>query len=156
MVLGAVAASSLSAQANAGHPDLSGIWVMDPARSDSSSFTPAGAVYVVTQGGDTLAVDRRILATTGDTIVSHMVWGWDGATWTNTLPLIGTDVETRATASWHGDTLVVHSTAMAGGSQLVQDDGWMLAADGTLRIHRMATYAGRSLGSPTLVFVRRR
>ncbi len=155
MVLGAVAASSLGAQASA-HPDFSGVWVLDHARSDASSFTPSGAVYTVRQSADSMVVDREILATTGDTIVSHMTWGWDGRTWKNTLPLIGSAVETSSTASWQGDTLVVRSSAMAQGSELVQVDWWTRDRDGTLRIRRDASYGGSPIGSPTWVFVRRR
>ncbi len=154
MVLCAVAASSLRAQAVA-HPDLSGVWVLDHARSDASSFTPSGAVYTVRQSGDSVVVDRRTFATNGDTIPSHMVWGWGGREWKNTLPLIGTEVETTSTAAWQGDTLVVRSTAMAQGSELVQVDSWVLARDGTLRIRREATYGGTPIGSPTFVFERR-
>ncbi len=154
MVLGAVAASSLRAQA-AAHPDLSGVWVLDHDRSDASSFTPAGAVYTVQQSGDSMMVDRRIFATTGDTIASHMTWAWDGREWKNTLPLIGTAVETTSTAAWQGDTLVVRSAATAQGSELVQVDSWVLGRDGTLRIRREATFGGSPIGSPTWVFVRR-
>ena len=51
--------------------------------------------------------------------------------------------------------MVVHTTSHPGDADLVQVDTWTLGADGKeLRIKREATYAGRLMGSPTLVFVK--
>jgi hypothetical protein len=51
--------------------------------------------------------------------------------------------------------MVVHTSSHPGDADLAQTDTWTLSADGKeLRIKREAAYGGRSMGSPTLVFVR--
>jgi len=54
--------------------DFSGIWVLDYARSDSSSYTPSSATYAVVQAGDSMIVDR-----TTPNGKSHTVYGLDGS-----------------------------------------------------------------------------
>ncbi|HEY4100686.1 MAG TPA: hypothetical protein VGM20_07395 [Gemmatimonadales bacterium] len=136
----------------ASHPDLSGTWILDVARSDSSSFTPKSATYVVTQAADSIIVDRE----TSGTGKQHAVYALDGTPRVNTLRLIGTSTEATSKVEWIGDTLVVHTTSRPEDADLVQIDRWSLGANGTeLRIHREAVYAGQSMGSPTLVFGRK-
>jgi len=147
---GAIAFSSLAAQVS--HPDLSGTWILDHARSDSSSFTPASATFVVRQLGDSMVLDRD----TPGTGHMHLIYTFDGSARVNTLRLVDTAVAATSTAEWHADTLVVHTTSEAGGGSLVQRDSWWLGPEAaTLRIRREATYEGAPIGSPTLVFVRR-
>ncbi len=51
---------------------------------------------------------------------------------------------------------MVHTTSKPDGGDLVQTDTWTLAPDGkTLRIRREASYNGKAMGAPTLVFVKR-
>jgi hypothetical protein len=134
------------------HPDLSGTWVLDVAHSDSSSFTPKSATYVVMQTADSIILDRE----TSGTGKQHAVYALDGTPRINPLRLIGTSTDATTRTEWVGDTLVVHTTSRPEDADLVQTDRWSLAANGTqLRIHREAMYAGQSIGSPTLVFVRK-
>jgi hypothetical protein len=153
MVFVAVAtvATSSSAQSPARHPDFSGTWILDAARSDSSSFTPKSATWVVVQRGDSLVLDRE----SPGTGKQHAVYALDGTPRTNTLRLVGTSTAATSLVSWHGDSLMVHTTSRPQDADLVQTDTWMLNAAGTgLRIKREAAYAGQSMGSPTLVFVK--
>jgi hypothetical protein len=149
VVFVAIAASSLAAQG--GHPSFSGTWILDTARSDKSSFTPQSATYHVTQLGDSLILDRE----TAGTGKAHMVYELTGKPRTNTLPLIGLSTAATSTVSWHGDSLVVHTLSHPQDADLVQTDIWVLANGGReLRLKRDAVYAGSSMGSPTLVFIK--
>ena len=125
--------------------------MLDASRSDSSSFTPKSATYAIVQRGDSIVVDRE----TPGTGKSHTVYGLDGKPRKNTLRLVGSETEAVSTVTWSGAAFVVHTGSHPGDAELVQVDTWMLSADGKeLRIKREATYVGRAMGSPTLVFVK--
>jgi hypothetical protein len=131
---------------------LSGTWVLDYARSDSSSYTPKSATYQVVEQGDSMVVDRET-PNTGRTLTVYLL---DGHARKNTLRLVGTATEATSMATWQHDSLIVNTTSMPGDKPLIQRDTWTLGADGrTLRIHREARYDGRAMESPTLVFARR-
>lgn len=146
-----VAIAYLPAQARGAHPDFTGTWVLDYARSDSSSYTPKSATYAVTQQGDSMIVDRETPGT-GRTITVYLL---NGHARKNTLRLVGTATEATSLTTWRHDSLIVNTTSMPADKPLVQRDTWTLDADGrTLRIHREARYDGRAMESPTLVFTR--
>jgi hypothetical protein len=85
-----------------------------------------------------------------------MVYGFDGKSWKNSLPLVGQMVDQQTTLSWEDGALVLRSTSQANDAELVQVDRWTLSADGkTLSIKRQATYAGNAIGSPKWVFVKK-
>ena len=133
-------------------PDFSGVWVLDYAHSDSSSFTPKSATYVVVQHGDSMVLDRES-PMAGK---SHAVYSLNGTPRKNTLVLVGSETESTSTALWITDTLVIHTTSHPDDADLLQTDRWTLGADGKgLSIRREANYGGRSMGSPTLRFVRK-
>jgi hypothetical protein len=150
-ILGSAAISLLSAQTAPVHPDFSGTWVLDAARSDSSSFTPKSATWAVLQAGDSIILDRE----SPGAGKQHAVYALDGSPRSFTLRLVGSGTEAVSTVAWTGRAMVVHTTSHPGDADLVQADTWALSADGKeLRIKREATYAGRLMGSPTLVFVK--
>jgi hypothetical protein len=151
LVLSAVAISFAHAHSTPAHPDFSGVWVMDASRSDSSSFTPKSATWIVQEQGDSLILDRE----SPGTGKQHAVYALSGASRKNTLRLVGSGTEATSVVSWNAATMVVHTTSRPGDADLVQTDSWTLSADGAeLRIHREASYAGKAMGSPTLVFVK--
>lgn len=147
--------ASLAAQSPS-HPNFTGTWVMDVAKSGASSFTPTASTYTVVHVGDTLMVDRATTSTNGDLVKAHMRYVVDGGVWKNMLPLVGQSLEASSVLRWAGDTLVIRSTSKNGDDELVQVDRWTLAADGaTLTMARSAVYAGNPIGSPTWVFAKR-
>lgn len=151
-ILSAVAVSFVRAQTPS-HPNFSGTWVMDLARSGQSSFTPKSTTYAVAHHGDTLVVDRETLGTNDQVTKAHMVYAIDGKAWKNMLPLVGQTLESSSVLSWEGDALVIRSTSRNGEDTLLQVDTWTLSADGkTLTMKREASYAGNPIGSPTWVF----
>jgi hypothetical protein len=147
----AAALSVASAQSVAARPNFTGVWVLDVARSDSSSFTPKSATWTVMQQGDSIILDRET-----PTIKQHAVYALNGTPRKNTLRLVGTEAEATSTVSWNDAVMVVHTTSHPGEIDLVQNDTWTLSADGKeLRIRREAASAGNAIGSPTLVFLKK-
>ncbi len=145
----AVAISFAAAQSMA-HPDFSGVWVLDYARSDSSSFTPKSGTWTVVQRGDSLMLDR--VSPNGR---QQAVYSLTGTPRKFTLRLVGTETEATSTVAWRGAAMVVHTTSHPTDAELVQTDTWILSADGKeLRIKREAANGGVSMGSPTLVFTK--
>lgn len=148
----AAAISVLPAQVAAAHADFTGVWVLDASRSDSSSFTPRSATWAVVQAGDSLILDRE----SPGAGKQHAVYALDGSSRSFTLRLVGSGTEATSTVSWRGDSMTVHTTSHPGDNDLVQNDTWVLGADGKeLRIRREATYGGNRMGAPVLVFVRK-
>jgi hypothetical protein len=151
-LIAVAAASPLAAQQR---PDFTGTWVLDTARSEHSTFNPLGTTYAVRQHGDSLVVDRTVISATNGTTQTHSVYGFDGKPWSNTLRLVGQETTASSVLSWRGDTLVIHSTSSPGGQELVQDDRWVLGADGTtLTMVREASYGGQVIGTPRWLLVR--
>lgn len=143
-------AFSLTAQAAVLHPDFSGVWIFDAARSDSSTFTPKSATWGVVQRGDSIVLDR----TSPGTGPQHAVYRLDGTPRTNTLRLVGSGTTAESVVSWSGDTMSVRTVSHPGDGELVQVDHWWLRNAGELRIRREAAYQGSSMGAPTFVFTR--
>jgi hypothetical protein len=144
----AVAISFAGAQVRT---DYSGTWILDVARSDSSTFTPRTATWTVVQRGDSIILDR----TTSGNVPQHAVYALDGMPRTSTLHLIGVSSDATSTVSWSGAVMVVRTTSRPGDDDLVQTDSWTLSPGGKeLRVKRQAVYGGAAMGSPTFVFVK--
>ena len=141
---------ALAAQSTGRHPDFTGVWVLDLARSESSSFNPKAATFTVMQHGDSLVVDRETASITGDMVKTHSVYGIDGKPWTNILRLVGQETTATSVLSWSGDSLVIRTTSTPGDKELLQVDAWTLSPDGrTMRMKRSATYDNQPVGAPT-------
>ncbi len=150
-ILCATAIAAAQAQGRTNHPDFSGTWVLDYARSDSSSYTPKSATYWLAQQGDSLIVDRETVMS-GKT---RSVYLLNGHARKNMLRLVGTEAEATSLVTWRGDSLVVNTSSMPAGKPLIQRDTWTVSADRmTLRIHRESRYDGHAMESPTLVLVK--
>ena len=153
-LLASVAISSVRGQVPT-HPDFSGTWLMDTARSEKSSFNPAGMFYRIVQTGTSLVIDRASTSASGAVTNTHMVIGTEGKPWPNPLKLVGQEVEAMSTVTWLRDTLMIRTTSTPGDKTLLQVDKWMLSADGsTLMMRREATYDGAPIGAPMWVFGR--
>ncbi len=152
-LLWAVAFSSAKAQAALARANFTGAWNFDAAKSGASTFNPASGFYVVRQTTDSFIIDRETTGTTGTVTKAHMVYGFDGKPWKNSLPLVGQMVEQTSVVTWENGSMVIRSRSQAGDAELVQVDIWTLAADGkSFSIKREASYDGNPIGSPTSVF----
>ncbi len=147
--LASVAISSVRGQAT--HTNFAGTWLLDYARSDSSSFTPKSATWTVIQQGDSIVLNRE--SPSGK---QQAIYALNGTPHKFTLRLIGTETEATSTVTWTGSVMVVHTVSHPGDTDLVQNDTWALSADGKeLRVKREANSPGMGLGAPTFVFVRK-
>ena len=154
-VVSAAAISTASAQA--AHPNFAGNWVMDVSKSQGSGSMPSAATWTIVQHGDTLISDREATVEGVGAVKSHMVVGFDGKSWKNSItqPGIG-DVEVGMTASWDKTTLVVTMTGTMQETEFVQTGRWTLSADGkSLEVHTSVTVGGEEVQSATTVWARK-
>ena len=147
---------ALHAQAVA-RPNFSGTWVLDAAKSQSSGTLPSAATWTIVQHGDTLITDRESTIEGAGAVKSHMVVGFDGKSWKNSInqPGIG-DVEVSMIASWDKTTLVVTMTGSMQETEFVQAGRWTLSADGkSLEVRTSVTVGGEEVQSATTVWTRK-
>jgi hypothetical protein len=127
LLLQLAAVSSLAAQSS--RHDLSGIWVLDIAKSSfGGSPAPAGDSMVVTRSGGMYQIDQYTIISQGP---QHMTSQWpvgDGQV-TNEIPEQGATTHSRITmrgdtAMFSGDiTVQGQAIATESGSQFVSADG---------------------------------
>ena len=142
------------AAAQSAHPDLSGTWVMDPAKSEQGPLTPQAMTYTVKQSGNTLVVGRNV-TTQQSASSSTLTYGLDGKVWKNTFTQDGIEIHASSTLSWDGPTLVIHTTLQLPDQSTDQTDRWTLGPDGkTLLVSRHVEVTGQELNGK-LTFVRK-
>ncbi len=152
LVLVAMVSTRATAQA---HPDFSGVWVLDASKTvvDGQLGAPTSATYTIRVHGDSIISDRVAETAETGTIKSHIVWGTDGKTWKNTIPVNGADTEISSVLSWQGDKLVVKTTLTVQETPVEQLDQWSMGSDGkTITMQRSISAMGQELGSSTLSF----
>jgi hypothetical protein len=136
------APAAAAATTSAGtHPDLSGTWKLDIAKSDfGAGQPPASQVDTIVMNGTSCKVttDQKG-GFMGDTNYSES-FTTDGkeSTWSG---MGGSEV--KGTAQWEGSTLVVNAKTSFQGSDVTIKDSYTLAADGTLHL---TSHAGTSMG----------
>jgi hypothetical protein len=137
------------------HPDFSGTWVLDVARSDAAQSTPTAATYQVRQQHDTITYDRAASSLRGETS-SHVVLGTDGKPWKNVVAQNGADVTTTSIVSWVRDTLVIQSSGEMNASTVDTYERWSIAADRrSLLMFREVSVNGQVYASTNLWFNRK-
>jgi hypothetical protein len=128
-VLATFAVVSAGAQTPAPHPDFSGTWVMDSAKSPGPMM-PLAATYVIEQRGDTVRIKRDTRTMQG-AFSASLVYGIDGKAWKNSITQAGMPVDVSSVLTWEGSTLVITSTINANGQDIHQVETWSLDATGT-------------------------
>ncbi len=140
--------------AQAAHPNFSGVWVMDRARSDTGQLTPTSMTLTIQQSGNSLTVDREIL-NSGVNTKSRMVWGTDGNVWKNKATMGGQSIDVSSVLTWAGPRLTIRSSAKTAAGDAVQTDLWALGPDGkSLMVHRSANLPGTQMAA-NLVLVKK-
>ncbi len=121
-----VLAAALMAQ---GHkPNFSGVWKMDPGRSDYGVMEAPQAVtrkIVHEEPNVTMVVNQK--SSRGD-MTSEFKYATDGKEYVNKTRL----GDTRSTLKWDGDTLVLSTTRTVMGREVLITDHWSLSADGKI------------------------
>ena len=131
-----VAATLLGITAQAAPPSLAGDWKMNLAKSNFGSFpAPLGTTRKITQDGVKLAMTIVQKGTQGE-VTSQLAYTTDGKPVTNKVQ----GGESKGSAQWIGDKLMIESSREVQGATLTQKDIWTLSADGkTLTIDSHVT-----------------
>ena len=137
------------------HPDFSGVWVLEASKTvvDGQLGAPTSATYTIRVHGDSVISDRVAETAQTGTIKSHTVWGTDGKTWKNIIPINGADTEVSSVLSWDKETLVIKTTLTIQETPIDQLDQWTLSTDGkTLAMKRSISAMGQEIGASTMFF----
>lgn len=148
-VLATVAAGPVAAQS---HPDFSGKWVLDPAKSQGPMI-PKSMELTVTQTEKLLTIERNAAGPSGS-MKTTLVYQLDGSMSTNTVGANGMSMDLNSKAAWTGDTLVIDTTApqMQGGMKQVER--WSVEGGGKqLTVRGDISIAGQS-ASATMVYTK--
>lgn len=153
--------SSAAAQNAGGHPDFSGTWTLDRAKSDFGPFSESPVVraevtLVVAHAGPELKISRRERRE-GQERTTELAYYTDGRGELNpsTLGRVGVKSETR----WDGDKIVATSKLTRRGAdgkeaKLETTDLWQLSRDG--RVLTQTTTISFGGGKQTVKQVYRR
>ena len=139
--------------AQAAHPDFSGTWVLDPAKTvvDGQMEAPTAVTSVVVQVGDSLSVDQKVTGSFGEQALKK-VWKVDGKAWANAFSYQGVAMTLSTTLRWNGAVLTMHTTSDYQGNAIDQSETWTLSADGkTLTDSTSTSVNGDYYASLTLV-----
>ena len=133
------------------HPDFTGTWTLDPAKSEGP-MSPTSATLKVTQDEKSMKVERTTTAM-GMTRSGTATYALDGSPSKNTVNANGQNVDFNSTAAWADDVLVIKTTADFGGSAFSGTERYSLSDDKkTLVIASDASIGGQSVtGKQTFV-----
>ena len=103
-------------------PNFSGSWMLNLSKSQYGRF-PAPEVMLrsVAYSGGVLTMSTYQKGAQGD-VTTDLKYSTDGRPSVNG--------ESRGTARWQGDTLIIESSRQAQGATLTQRDQWTLSPDG--------------------------
>jgi hypothetical protein len=126
VVLAMAATAGLSLAAD--HPNFSGDWTMDAAKSDPGPIpAPASMTRKVAQGDPAITVvEAQVGGPQGD-VNSTSKYSADGTETANTM--MGA-VPTKSTAKWDGSNLLIVTKADFQGMEITINSKWSLSADG--------------------------
>jgi hypothetical protein len=110
----------------AANPDFSGSWKLNPAKSNFGSFpAPQSIARQIVQKGAKLSMTSVQKGAQGE-VTSEFVYTTDGKPVTNKSK----GGESKGSAQWIGDKLMIESSRDVQGATLTQKDIWTLSPDG--------------------------
>jgi hypothetical protein len=131
-----------TAQAKA-HPDFTGTWVMDTARTPRAGMATTALSYTVKQTPTMLTMDRKVETAQGSA-GGTLNYNLDGSPTPNHVSQGGQELSASSTMTWAADTLVLSSDITAGERTVHQVDRWVLAPGGKeLTISRRIDMGGQ-------------
>jgi hypothetical protein len=136
------------------HPDLSGTWVLDPAKTtvDGQIPAPAAASYTITVHGDTMTVDQQTTTEVGP-VAMKKIWAADGKAWSNVMTYAGNDLQLSSVLSWKENVLNVQTSTDVQGTPVQQVETWTPSSDGKMLTIVITTNVdGAYYAAMTLVF----
>ena len=115
----------VSRSVHAQYPDFSGNWKLNPARSNFGSFpAPLAITRKIAQDGVKLSMTIVQTGPQGET-TSQFTYTTDGKPVTNKVQ----GGESKGSAQWIGDKLMIESSREVQGAVLTQKDIWTLSPD---------------------------
>ena len=137
LALALASVSSLPAQTT--HPDFSGTWLLDSAKSQAPTL-PATSTLSVTQSDKLLTIEQTSSSAMGSR-TTKLVYRIDGSPSKNTFPAPGGgSIDFNSNVDWSGQTLVITTTAdLNGGFKQVErwtvsDGGKQLVVNGDIAV----------------------
>lgn len=119
-----ILAGSVSA---AGHPDFSGEWKLNLAKSDfGERAAPISSIMKIEHKDPALRVTRTLTTSNGE-LTTETAYGTDGKETTNKLPGGG---EMKSTGKWEGSALLIATPITLNGNKLAIKWQWTLSQDG--------------------------
>jgi len=133
------------------HPDFTGAWTLDPAKSEGPMIPTSGTLKV-TQDEKSMKVERTTTAM-GMTRSGTAIYALDGSPSKNTVSANGQSIDFNSTAEWSDNVLVIKTTADVGGGAFAGTERYSLSDDKkTLVIASDASIGGQSVtGKQTFV-----
>lgn len=132
------------------HPDLSGTWNLDVAKSNfGQGQPPASEVDTITESGDTIKiVDAQKGGMMGDTNTTEtFTTNGQPSTWSG----MGNSKVT-GTANWQGDKLVVNAKTSFQGSPVTLKETYSVSTDGKTLTHVLHAQTGMGNFDSTSVY----
>jgi hypothetical protein len=130
------------ARAQATHPDYSGTYVLDPAKSDGQ-MVPQKMTLKIAQTPAGLTVDRTQTNQMGES-TSQMKYALDGSASKNTLNMGGNSIDVSTVVTWEGASPVLTSAMKFGENDAQSVEKWSLSDGGkTLSIERKVNAGGQ-------------
>jgi hypothetical protein len=118
----------LAVTAHAAPPNLSGEWRLNVAKSNYGSFpAPQSLVRKIIHSGANLSLSSLQKGAQGE-VTSQYNYPTDGKEVTNKVQ----GGESKGSAQWIGDKLMIESAREVQGATLKQKEIWSLSADGKL------------------------
>jgi hypothetical protein len=116
---------SMGGVVRAASPNFSGDWKLNPAKSNFGSFpAPQSATRKIVQDGVKLSLTTVQKGAKGD-VTGEFAYTTDGKPVTNH----SATGETKGSAQWIGDKLMIESSRDVQGATLSQKDIWTLSPD---------------------------
>lgn len=118
----------LGGAARAATPNFSGEWAFNAAKSDFGKFpAPQSITRKIVQQGANLSITSVQKGSQGE-VTTELVYTTDGKQVTNKAQ----GGESKGSAQWIGDKLMIESSREVQGATLTQKDIWTLSPDGKL------------------------
>ncbi len=128
-------ALAVPAAAQQSHPDFSGDWTLDAAHSELPPMgAPPSMTMHVAQTDKALTMQRAVQSEQMGNSNNTMTFALDTSTSKNSMSSQGMTLEMNSKTSWASDTLVVTTTADAGGQTISQTDRWAFSPDKKLLV----------------------
>jgi hypothetical protein len=141
------AAPAPAAGTSAAHPDFSGTWVLDTARSDKGQMIPTQLTMKIVQTPTGITLDRDQTTQMGQSSTTFK-YALDGSASANQLNFGGNPVDISTVVTWDTESPVLTSDMKFGDNDAHSVEKWSLGDGGkSLTLDRTFDVGGQSFSS---------